>query len=49
MLANGGIDNEGQLDVYAVRREGRKEPMIFYLNTYEEGALLAPKGLASVR
>ncbi|MDO7845806.1 hypothetical protein Q5H92_05515 [Hymenobacter sp. M29] len=45
----GGIDNEGQLDIYTVTWRGRKEPLKLYLNMYEEADLKAPKGLAPAR
>jgi len=45
----GGIDNEGQLDVYTITWKGRKEPLKLYLNMYEEGALAAPVGLTAAR
>jgi hypothetical protein len=43
----GGIGNEGQLDVYSVTWKGRKEPTLLYLNMYEEGPLAAPMGLTA--
>lgn len=45
----GGIDNEGQLDVYTVTWKGRKEPLKLYLNMYEEADLKAPKGLGAAK
>ena len=48
-IGTGGVDNEGQLDVYAITWKGRKEPLKLYLNMYEEGALAAPVGLTAAR
>lgn len=48
-IAEGGIDNEGQLDVYTVTWKGRQEPLRLYLNMYEEGPLAAPVGLRAAR
>jgi len=48
-IAEAGIDNEGQLDVYAITWKGRKEPLRLYLNMYEEGPLAAPVGLRAAR
>jgi hypothetical protein len=48
-IAAAGVDNEGQLDVYAITWKGRKEPLKLYLNMYEEGALAAPVGLTAAR
>ena len=48
-IAEGGIDNEGQLDVYALTWKGRKVPLKLYLNMFEEGALTAPRGLTAAR
>lgn len=41
----GGIDNDGQLDIYTVTWRGRKEPFKLYLNMYEEADLKAPSGM----
>ncbi|GEM55456.1 2-dehydro-3-deoxyphosphooctonate aldolase [Flavobacterium branchiophilum NBRC 15030 = ATCC 35035] len=35
----------GFISVYEITYEGIKKPLILYLNHYEKGALLAPKGL----
>lgn len=48
-IDGGGIDNEGQLDVYSITWKGRKEPLKLYLNMYEDGALAAPVGLTAAR
>ncbi|GAB3664904.1 hypothetical protein GCM10027594_32830 [Hymenobacter agri] len=48
-IGDGGVDNEGQLDVYSVSWKGRKEPLRLYLNMYEEGPLAAPRGLTAAR
>lgn len=48
-IAEAGIDNEGQLDIYSVTWKGRKEPLRLYLNMYEEGPLAAPVGLRAAR
>jgi hypothetical protein len=48
-IAEAGVDNEGQLDVYAITWKGRKEPLKLYLNMYEEGPLAAPVGLSAAR
>ena len=36
----------GFLDVYEIKWEGQKKPLILYLNIYEKGALLVPLGLS---
>ena len=48
-IAEAGIDNEGQLDVYTITWKGRKQPLRLYLNMYEEGPLAAPAGLSAAR
>ena len=48
-IAEAGIDNEGQLDVYLVTWKDHKEPLKLYLNMYEEGPLAAPVGLHAAR
>ncbi len=48
-LDGGGVDNEGQLDVYTVTWKGQKEPLKLYLNMYEQGELAAPAGLTAAR
>ncbi len=48
-VPEGGIDKEGQLDVYSLTWKGREEPLKLYLNMYEEGDLKAPKGLSAAR
>lgn len=35
----------GLLDVYELKWEGQKTPIILYLNIYEKGALMVPVGL----
>ena len=35
----------GLLDVYELRWEGQKTPVILYLNIYEKGGLMVPVGL----
>jgi hypothetical protein len=32
------------LDIYSIRWEGQKNPVMLYLNSYEKGALLVPVG-----
>jgi hypothetical protein len=46
-IGDGGVDNEGQLDVYSITWKGRKEPLKLYLNMYEEGPLASPVGLSA--
>ncbi|MBF9220411.1 hypothetical protein [Hymenobacter ruricola] len=46
---SGGVDNEGQLDIYAVTWKGQKKPVTLYLNMYEEGPLAAPVGFRAVK
>lgn len=36
----------GLLDVYELRWEGQKSPVILYLNIYEKGNLMVPYGLS---
>ncbi len=48
-IAEEGIDNEGQLDIYTITWKGRKEPLRLHLNMYEEGSLAAPVGLRTAR
>ena len=36
----------GLLDVYEIRWEGQKNPVILYLNIYEKGYLMVPMGLS---
>ena len=48
-LADGGVDNEGQLDVYTITWKGQQAPLKLYLNMYEEGPLAAPAGLTAAR
>ena len=48
-IAEAGIDNEGQLDIYTITWKGRNEPLRLYLNMYEEGLLAAPVGLRAAR
>lgn len=36
----------GLLDVYEIRWEGQKNPVILYLNIYEKGYLMIPMGLS---
>lgn len=36
----------GFLDVYELRWEGQKKPVILYLNIYERGQLMVPLGLS---
>ena len=48
-IAEAGIDNEGQLDIYTITWKGRNEPLRLYLNMYEEGPLAAPVGLRAAR
>ena len=48
-IGDGGIDNEGQLDVYSVTWKGLKAPLKLYLNMYEEGPLAAPIGFSAAR
>ncbi|MBH8557029.1 hypothetical protein [Hymenobacter negativus] len=48
-IEGGGVDNQGQLDVYTIAWKGQKEPMKLYLNMYEEGPLAAPVGLSAAR
>lgn len=35
----------GLLDVYELKWEGQKKPVILYLNIYEKGVLMVPMGL----
>ncbi|MFD2720144.1 hypothetical protein ACFST9_15580 [Hymenobacter monticola] len=48
-IEQGGVLNEGQLDVYTITWKGQKEPVKLYLNMYEEGQLAAPVGLTAAR
>jgi hypothetical protein len=48
-VPEGGIDKEGQLDVYSLTWKGREEPLKLCLNVYEEGDLKAPKGLSAAQ
>ncbi|WP_226929938.1 hypothetical protein [Hymenobacter siberiensis] len=48
-IAEVGIDNEGQLDVYSLTWKGQQQPLKLYLNMYEEGTLTAPVGLSTAR
>ncbi|MFV8373125.1 2-dehydro-3-deoxyphosphooctonate aldolase [Flavobacterium sp. LB2P74] len=36
----------GFLDVYELKWEGRKKPVLLYLNIYEKGILMVPVGLS---
>ena len=36
----------GLLDVYEIKWEGQKNPVILYLNIYEKGYLMVPMGLS---
>ena len=36
----------GLLDVYELKWEGQKSPVILYLNIYEKGVLMVPLGLS---
>jgi hypothetical protein len=48
-IAEAGVDNEGQLDVYSITWKGRQQPLKLYLNMYEEAPLAAPAGLRAAR
>jgi hypothetical protein len=36
----------GFLDVYEIRWEGQKKPIVLYINIYEKGLLMCPLGLS---
>jgi hypothetical protein len=36
----------GFLDVYEVKWEGQKKPVLLYLNIYEKGILMVPVGFS---
>jgi len=42
-----GIDGFGLLDVYELKFNGMKEPIILYITMYEEGDILVPKDLTT--